>query len=71
MVGTLAATLAGQAALRQVMPEVPSATVFITETGDKYHESSCRHLKKSRKEISLEEAKKQGYKPCSVCKPPE
>lgn len=45
-------------------------TVYITETGDKYHQEGCRYLSKSKIAISLEEAKAQGYTPCSVCKPP-
>lgn len=43
-------------------------TVYITDTGEKYHRSSCRYLSKSKIPISLSEAKKS-YDPCSVCKP--
>lgn len=63
------AVATGNAATKLSMPDVP--TVFVTESGEKYHNSSCRHLKKSRKELSLDVAKKQGYKPCRTCKPPE
>ncbi|HHV80497.1 TPA: nuclease [bacterium] len=45
--------------------------VYITETGKKYHRAKCRYLDKSCIEITLEEAKKAGYEPCKVCKPPE
>jgi hypothetical protein len=43
---------------------------YITKTGKKYHNGNCRHLKKSKIKITLEEAKKRGYTPCKVCKPP-
>ncbi|MFC2142697.1 hypothetical protein ACFLR7_07175, partial [Acidobacteriota bacterium] len=52
-------------------PDDPDAiTVYITETGTKYHRGSCHYLSKSKIAISLAEAVKQGYTPCSVCKPP-
>jgi hypothetical protein len=42
-------------------------TVYITKTGKKYHQDSCRHLAKSRIEIPLADAKKRGYTACAVC----
>jgi beta-lactamase superfamily II metal-dependent hydrolase len=45
--------------------------VYVTDSGEKYHADGCRYLKKSKHKISLADAKKQGYKPCSVCNPPE
>ena len=45
-------------------------TVYITNTGEKYHRSGCRYLSKSKISISLSKAKAEGYTPCSVCKPP-
>ena len=48
----------------------PDITVYITNTGKKYHSSGCRYLSKSRIPISLTAAKKRGYTPCSVCRPP-
>ena len=48
----------------------PDVTVYITNTGAKYHNSGCRYLSKSRISISLTKAKQQGYTACSVCKPP-
>jgi competence protein ComEC len=45
-------------------------TVFITRTGACYHVKGCRYLKSSRIAIRLEDAKAQGYRPCSVCDPP-
>lgn len=44
-------------------------TVYITETGSKYHRSGCRYLSKSKIAITLSSAKAQGYSPCSVCNP--
>jgi endonuclease YncB( thermonuclease family) len=45
-------------------------TVYITDTGGKYHTASCRHLNNSKIQISLEYARAQGYTPCSVCGTP-
>ena len=44
-------------------------TVYTTKTGEKYHSSSCRYLKYSKKEITLKKAKELGYQACKVCKP--
>lgn len=48
-----------------------SVTVYITDTGTKYHRDGCQYLKKSQIAISLKEAKAEGYTPCSRCHPPE
>ena len=45
-------------------------TVYITNTGSKYHLAGCRHLSKSKIPITLSEAKAQGYEPCGTCHPP-
>lgn len=45
------------------------ATVYVTNTGSKYHRSGCRYLKKSKIPMKLSEAKSQGYTPCKVCNP--
>ena len=42
-------------------------TVYITESGSKYHKSGCSYLSKSKIPISLSEAKAQGYTACSRC----
>lgn len=47
-----------------------SSTVYITETGSKYHLGSCRYLHSSKIPIPLSDAIDQGYSPCSVCDPP-
>ena len=44
-----------------------SETVYVTDTGSKYHSVGCRYLKKSQIPMSLSEAKRQGYTACSVC----
>lgn len=44
-------------------------TVYVTNTGKKYHADGCRYLSKSRIPISLDDAK-SSYSPCSVCNPP-
>lgn len=45
-------------------------TVYITNSGSKYHTSGCRHLSKSKIPISLSDAKARGYSPCGTCRPP-
>lgn len=44
-------------------------TVYITDTGKKYHKSSCSYLNQSKTAININSAKSQGYTPCSRCKP--
>lgn len=46
-------------------------TVYVTDTGERYHVSSCRYLRYSNHPISLREAKRRGYTPCKVCQPPK
>lgn len=46
-------------------------TVYITNSGEKYHAGGCRYLSKSKIPISLSEAQAQGYTPCKVCNPPQ
>lgn len=43
--------------------------VYVTKTGEKYHTETCRYLKYSKKEITLQKAFELGYTACSVCKP--
>jgi hypothetical protein len=45
-------------------------TVYITDTGERYHVSSCRYLRYSKHPVPLAEAKRRGYTPCKVCQPP-
>jgi len=44
-------------------------TVYITETGKKYHSDGCQYLSKSKIAISKADAIAQGYEPCSKCNP--
>ena len=45
--------------------------VFITKSGDKYHNKNCKHItnKKDIIHMSISEAETAGYKPCNDCKP--
>jgi len=44
-------------------------TVYITDTGSKYHRDGCRYLSRSKHAISLSDALSFGYDACSVCRP--
>lgn len=45
-----------------------SESVYITDTGEKYHTKNCRYIKNgNKKEVSLSYAKENGYTPCSAC----
>ena len=44
-------------------------TVYVTNSGQKYHRGTCRHVTRSKYPLSVASAKYQGYSPCSVCKP--
>jgi endonuclease YncB( thermonuclease family) len=45
-------------------------TVYLAKSGIKYHNKSCRSVKKGATAIKLKEARAKGYLPCKVCKPP-
>lgn len=45
--------------------------VYISKSGKKYHTEKCRFVSSHKTPISLEEAKKKGYTPCSICNPPK
>ncbi len=47
-----------------------SITVYVTDSGSKYHVAGCRYLSHSANALTLCDAKAEGYTPCSVCKPP-
>lgn len=55
-----------QAAAQAASTET-SQTVYVTNTGKKYHRSGCQYLKKSKIAISLSDAKSSGYTACSKC----
>lgn len=46
-----------------------SYTVYITNTGGKYHKKGCRYLKKSSIAIKKSSAVSQGFTACKICKP--
>ena len=62
-----------EAAARQKAEEEAAAaqrneqTVYVTNSGKKYHREGCQYLKKSKIPISLSSAQSQGYAPCSKC----
>ncbi len=43
--------------------------VYVTESGEKYHEAGCSHLSDSSIPITLEQALQEGKEPCSRCHP--
>ncbi len=45
-----------------------AGAVFVTDNGTKFHRAGCRHLSKSARAISLDEAKHK-YDPCKTCNP--
>lgn len=45
--------------------------VFVTNTGSKYHRETCSSLRSSKSALSLSAAIRAGYRPCTVCRPPE
>ena len=55
--------------MQQASEEKQQITVYITNSGTKYHMDGCRHLK-SKVEKTLEEAKALKLEPCKVCNPP-
>ena len=50
--------------------EPPEITVYITNTGSKYHRSTCRYLSDSKIETTLSNAIASNYEPCGTCHPP-
>lgn len=46
-----------------------SYSVYITDSGKKYHKAGCPALSKSKHEISLSNAKSKGYTACKRCRP--
>lgn len=43
-------------------------TVYVTESGKKYHAKNCNIVKTGKTGMELSEAKKKGYTPCANCK---
>ncbi len=44
--------------------------LYMTKYGRRYHRASCGALTKTKKKVTLAEAKKVGRTPCQRCKPP-
>ena len=53
----------------QRQQEATEQTVYITDTGEKYHRYGCQYLRESCHPISLSTAQSLGYTPCKRCKP--
>lgn len=51
-----------------VYQEPVEPTVYVTNSGSKYHRDGCKHLNDSKIAISLSSAKAR-YEPCSNCNP--
>ncbi|MDX2174268.1 MAG: hypothetical protein SFY56_14290 [Bacteroidota bacterium] len=51
--------------------KLKAQTVYVTESGKKYHAKNCSVAKTGKKGIDLATAKKEGYEPCKVCKADE
>ena len=47
--------------------QASSGQYYVTQSGSKYHISSCSYLSKSRISVSLETIRAKGYSPCSRC----
>ena len=71
------ARLIGKGIWSESLALVPAVTkpsgviVYVTKTGKKYHRQDCQFLSKSKISMGLDEAKKRGFTPCRICKPPE
>lgn len=48
-----------------------NVTVYITASGEKYHEKGCSYLSTSAIPIALKTAQADGYTDCSRCRPPK
>jgi hypothetical protein len=50
-------------------PTRVGSTVYVTDTGSKYHAAGCRYLRYSSHPLDVSDAQRLGYSPCSVCRP--
>lgn len=41
--------------------------VYVTQSGKKYHKSSCRYYSKDSEPLNLKDAETRGYEKCSIC----
>ncbi len=67
---------AGKGLWSKLLPVTPVTTlpgittVYVTKSGKKYHRAQCQFLAKSKISINVAQAKKRGFTPCKICKPP-
>lgn len=61
--------VAGLVAYAATAQSAASDVVYVTNTGTKYHKSTCRYLSKSKIKTTRGQAEKDGYTACKVCKP--
>lgn len=59
---------AGQQGAQQP-PSPAGPTVYVTQTGERYHRAGCRYLRGGGVPLSLAEAQRRGLTACGVCKP--
>jgi micrococcal nuclease len=45
-------------------------SVYVTHSGQKYHRENCSALRRSKIAVSLADAVRSGYEPCTLCDPP-
>lgn len=45
------------------------STVYITDSGTKYHRSGCQHVNSSKRAIDISAAISAGYSACGACRP--
>lgn len=48
--------------------KIKAQTVYVTESGIKYHAKNCNIVKTGKKGMELSAAKKAGYEACKSCK---
>ncbi len=68
---TVAPSEAVESALAGESQSAEDVVVYITESGEKYHLSTCRYVREGGIALTLADAQEQGYEPCKVCCPPE
>jgi competence protein ComEC len=61
--------MASRTPTRTPTPSGSGGTVYITNTGTKYHRDGCHYLSQSKIAVTCSYAVSHGYTPCSVCKP--
>lgn len=45
----------------------PDETVYVTESGSKFHRAGCRYQNENCRDMKASEAYDMGYRPCSYC----